>query len=73
MIYEKVISQSTAESPFNIISILKNFKSFIKQVYKKNGPKIIKKKVQNNYTWGKISQKEEDKTTFQEKKKIEFY
>ena len=38
-----MISQSIAESPLNIATILNNFKSFIKQVYKKNGPKILKK------------------------------
>ena len=39
-----MISQSIAESPLNITSILNNFKSFIKQVYQKNGLKILKKK-----------------------------
>ena len=39
-----MISQSIAESPLNITRILNNFKSFIKQVYKKNGTKILKRK-----------------------------
>ena len=39
-----MISQSIAESPLNITSILNNFKSFIKQVYQKNGPKIYLKR-----------------------------
>ena len=40
-----MISQNKAEQPLNIKSILKNFKSFIKQVYQKVwGQKIIKKK-----------------------------
>ena len=39
-----MISQSIAETPVNITSILNNFKSFIKQVYQKNGPKMLKKR-----------------------------
>ena len=39
-----MISQSIAESPLNITSVLNSFKYFIKQVYQKNGPKILKRK-----------------------------
>ena len=68
-----MISQSIAESALNITSISNNFKSFIKQVYQKKWTQNIKKKkVQNNYTWGEISQNEEKQTTFKEIKKIEF-
>ena len=36
-----MISKSVAETTLNITSILRNFKSFIKQVYQKNGRKIL--------------------------------
>ena len=39
-----MISQSIAESPLNITIILNNFKSFIKQVYKKKSTQNIKKR-----------------------------
>ena len=38
-----MISQNIAERPLNITSILNNYKSFIKQVYQKNGQKILKR------------------------------
>ena len=39
-----MISQNIAERPLNITSILNNFESFIKQVDKKNGRKILRRK-----------------------------
>ena len=67
-----MISQSIAECPLNITSILNNFKSFIKQVYQKKWTQNIeKKKVQNDYTWGEIIQKEEKQLPIKEKKQIE--
>ena len=48
--FKKVISQIIAEAMLNISSILNNFKSFIKKVYKKEWTQNIKKKKdQNNY------------------------
>ena len=62
-----MISQNKAERPFNITSILNNFKSFIKQVYQKEWRQNInKKKEQNNYFRAGISQKVEK--TLKEKK-----
>ena len=64
-----MISQNKAERPFNITSILNNFKSFIKQVYKKEWKQNInKKKEQNNYFRAGISQKVENVLTLKEKK-----
>ena len=42
------ISQNIAEIPLNITSILKLFKSLIKQVYKKEWTQNIKKKKDQN-------------------------
>ena len=39
-----MISQNIAERPLNITSILNNFESFIKQIDKKNGRKILTRK-----------------------------
>ena len=61
--------QNIAERPFNITSILYNFKSFIKQVYQKEWtPNINKKKYQNNYFRAEANQKEEKLLTLKEKK-----
>ena len=38
-----MISQNIAERPVNITSIIKKFKSFIKQVYHKSWHKILKR------------------------------
>ena len=63
-----MISQNRAERPLNITSILKNFKSFIKEVYQKEWRQNInKKKEQNNYFRAGISQKVENVLTLKEK------
>ena len=63
------MSQTKAERPLNITSILENFKSFIKQVYQKEWRQNInKKKEQNNYFRAGISQKVENVLTLKEKK-----
>ena len=68
-----MISQNKAERPFNITSILNNFKSFIKQVYQKEWTQNInKKKDQNNYFRTEISQKEEQLLTLKEIKQNDF-
>ena len=68
-----MISQNIAERPLNIISILNNFKSFIKQVYQKEWRQNInKKKDQNNYFRAEISQKEEQLLRLKVKKKTDF-
>ena len=68
-----MISQNKAERPFNITSILNNFKSFIKQVYKKEWKQNInKKKEQNNYFRAGISQNVEKVLTLKQKKQIDF-
>ena len=68
-----MISQNRAERPLNITSILKNFKSFIKEVYQKEWRQNInKKKEQNNYFRAGISQKVENVLTLKEKKQIVF-
>ena len=55
-----MIPQNLAERLLNITSILNNFKSFIKQVYKKLWTHHLnKKKDQNNYFGEEISQKDE--------------
>ena len=68
-----MISQNRAERPLNITSILKNFKSFIKEVYQKEWRQNInKKKEQNNYFRAGISQKVENVLTLKKKKQIAF-
>ena len=68
-----MIFQNNAERCLNITSILNNFKSFIKQVYKKERRQNInKKKEQNNYLRAGISQKLEKLLTLKEKKQIDF-
>ena len=68
-----MIFQNKAERPFNITSILNNFKSFIKQVYKKEWKQNInKKKEQKNYFRAGISQKAEKILTLKENKQTDF-
>ena len=68
-----MISQNKAERPFNITSILNNFKSFIKQVYqKKCKQNIHKKKEQKNCFIAGISQNVEKVLTLKENKQIDF-
>ena len=68
-----MISQNRAEPPLNITSILKNFTSFIKEVYQKEWRQNInKKKEQNNYLRAGISQKVENVLTLKKKKQIAF-
>ena len=67
-----MISQNKAEGPLNITSTLKNYKSFIKQVYERVwSQNIKKKKEQNNYFRAEISQKVEKVLRLKEKKQIE--
>ena len=67
-----MISQNMAERPLNITSILKSFKSFIKQVYqKKQTQNIKKKKNENNYFGAEINQKKEQVHTLKYIKQIE--
>ena len=64
-------SQNKAERPLNIISILNNYKSFIKQVYQKEWRQNInKKKEQNNYFRARIRQNVEKVLTLKEKNQI---
>ena len=64
-----MISQNKAERPLNIISILNNFKSFIKQAYRNElAQNLEERKDQNNYVRPEISQKEEKLLTLKEKK-----
>ena len=66
-------SQSIAERPLNLVSILNSFKSFIKQVYPKEWMQNIEnEKDQNNYFRAEISLKDEKHPTLKEKKKIQF-
>ena len=68
-----MISQIIAEVPLNIVSILNNFKSFIKKVYQKEWMQNInKKKNENNYFRAQINQKEEQLLTLKVKEKIDF-
>ena len=55
-----MVPKNIVERLLNITSILKNFKSFIQQVYQKHRMQMInKKKDQNNYFRAETSQKEE--------------
>ena len=64
-----MISQNIAERPLNIISILNNFKSFIKQAYRNElAQNLEERKDQNNYVRPEISQKEEKLLTLKAKK-----
>ena len=68
-----MIPLNIAEKHLNITSILNNFKSFIKQVYQKHRTHDLnKKKDQNNYFRGKISQREEQLLRLKVKKNIGF-
>ena len=68
-----MISQNKAEGPLNITSTLKNYKSFIKQVYERVwSQNIKKKKEQNNYFRAEISQKVENLLTLKEKQQTDF-
>ena len=67
-----MISENIAERPLNIISILNNFKSFIKEVYPTEWKQNIdKQNDENNYFCAQISQKEEKLLTLKEIKQIE--
>ena len=68
-----MVCQNIGESPFNITSILNNFKSFIKQVYQEHlTQNINKKKDQNNYFRAEISKKEKQLLRLKVKKEIDF-
>ena len=67
-----MISQNIAERLLNIVTILNNFKSFIKIVYQKEWRQNINnKKEQNNCFRTGISQKVEKVLTLKEKKCID--
>ena len=64
-------SQTKAERPLNITSILNNYKSFIKQVYQQEWKENInKKKEQNNYFRARIRQNAEKVLPLKEKNQI---
>ena len=64
-------SQTKAERPLNITSILNNYKSFIKQVYQQEWKENInKKKEQNNYFRARIRQNAEKVLTLKDKNQI---
>ena len=68
-----MLPENIAERPLNITSILNNFKSFIKEVYRKHQTQNInKKKDQNNYFRAEISQKGKQLLTVKVKEKIDF-
>ena len=74
IVYQKMIPQNIAERPLDIISLLNNFKSFIKQLYQKRKwtQNIKQKKDQNNCFRAEISQKEEQLLTLKEIKENDF-
>ena len=73
MIHKHKVPKEIAERPFNITSILINFKSFIRQVYQKHWTQDLnKEKDQNNYFRAEISQREEQLPRLKVKKKIDF-
>ena len=68
-----MIFQKIAEKPLNITCVPTSFKFFIKQVYQNESTQNInKKKDQNNYFRADISQKEEQLSRPNVKKKIHF-
>ena len=68
-----MISLIIAEVLHNISSIPNNFKSFIKQVYEKEGTQNVEKqKQENNYSRPEISQKEQQLLRRKVKNKIDF-
>ena len=68
-----MIFLNRGERPINITIVPTSFKFFIKQVYQNESTKNInKKKDQNNYFRADISQKEEQLSRPNVKKKIHF-
>ena len=68
-----MVPKDIPERLINISSIIKNFKSFIKQVDQKHRTQIVhKKKDQNNYFRAEISKKQEQLLRLQVKKMIYF-
>ena len=68
-----MVPQNIAERPLNIINILNNLQSVIKQVYQKHRTQNINKKNgQSNYFRAETSQKEEQLLRLKVKKKIDF-
>ena len=68
-----MVSQNIAERPLNITSILNNFKPFIKEVYQKNGRKILKRnRIKRINSEQKKSQKEQKLLTLKEIKPNDF-
>ena len=68
-----MVPQNIAETPLNISGILKNFKSFIRELYQNFWTQNLKqKKEQNNYFRAEISPKEEELHRLKVKKKIDF-
>ena len=68
-----MIPQNIAATLLNRTSIVNNFKSFMKQLYQQHRTQNIKKKKdQNNYFRGEISQKEEQLFRLKVKKTIDF-
>ena len=68
-----MIFLNRGERPINITSVPTSFKFFIKQVYQKESTQNInKKKDQNYYFRGEISQKEEQLSTLKVEKEDSF-
>ena len=68
-----MVPKNIAERLLIITSILNNFKSFFKQVYRKHRMQNInKKKDQNNYFRAEKSQKDQQLLRLKVKKKIDF-
>ena len=68
-----MLPQMIAESHLNITSVLKNFESFIKQLFQKERTQIInKKKDQNNYCRAEIIKKEQPILRLKVKQNIDF-
>ena len=68
-----MVPQNIAERPLNIINILNNLQSFIKQGYQKQRMQNInKKRDQSNYFGAEIRQIEEKLLRLEVKKKIDF-
>ena len=67
------VSQNIVVRPYNITSILNNFKSLIKQVYQKVcTQKFNKKRDQNIYFTSQLRQRKEKLLTLKQKKQIDF-
>ena len=68
-----MISESIAERPLNINTILNNFKYFMKQVYQKQWQENVhQKEDQNNYFGEEITQEDQKLLAMKEIKQNDF-